>query len=401
MLNKERVLTPEGLRITYVKWWVVVILTTPIVMDFFFYHSTVARYSRVLIFLLISGSILANHRIFLRGKVMGMGSIVLTGFLYVVGTATAVIHQGVITPNIALLLLLMFILGTNIDLKKIILESVALSFHIVIFLSVLSMVFKFNPRDLYVSAEGYPVLFNFIGIPGRNYGILPHPNSLGQAATISILFMVNAKIRKIYLLAPILCLIKAGSRTSILGVMFGLLMYVAIKTLRSKANLNNLKKLESPLAVGTFIFGILLASSAQFISSLKLLDPNALTSRAQIWQASLELLKSSTIFGLGWGWEDRAIQSQFLNVWAVSAHNALLEILLSAGLVGLIVFLILLVKPLAYFNYLLTSEKINFFAILTFGISESFVDLQYPTLPTYLFFLIVVGSNEKKEIDNG
>ena len=147
--------------------------------------------------------------------------------------------------------------------------------------------------------------------------------------------------------------------------------------------------------MGVFILGILLASSAQFLSFIRFLDPTALTSRASIWQASQRIFEASPLFGVGWGWESRAVEAQLLNVWATSAHNAILDITFSAGIVGLTLFLMLLSKIFVYFKFIPVREKMIICFLLTSGISEAFVDLQYPTAQTYAFFLIILGSNRE------
>ena len=387
-------------RVRYVQWWVISIVTVPTVLDYIFIGSPIARYSRVLIFLAVSVSILVNHQKFLKSKLIGLESLVLTFILYAIGTLSALSHGGVITPNIASLLILMLIVSANIDLHRIILKSIALSVHILVGLSVLAIVLKLNPRNYYSTAEGYPVFLNFIGIPGRNCGIFIHPNTLGQAAALSTLFMIEAKVKRVYLLLPLLCMIKCGSRTSILGILTGLLVYSVIRIFKSRQGSEKPSKLESPLVIGTLLLGILVASSAQFLNYIKFLDPSALTDRVGIWQVSLTLFKSSSIFGLGWGWESRAIQSQLLNVWAVSAHNAILEIAFSAGIVGLVIFLFMLTKGLVYFSNLLVIEKMMLASILVSGISEAYIDLQYPTLQTVLFFVIIIGASKKLRLLN-
>jgi O-antigen ligase len=242
------------------------------------------------------------------------------------------------------------------------------------------------------------VYFNSIGIPGRNYGIFTHPNTLGGIASTSLLFMIGFKWKKIYMLLPIFCLIKSGSRTAILVSLLVLIIYSIRLIFLSQKISNSLRKIEYPLVVGTFLMGILLAATVQFLNYIDLIDPSALTARAQIWQRSLEIFKASSLFGLGFNWEDRAIESQLLNLWATSAHNVLLEILFATGIVGLVVVLFCIVKVLAFFPNLDLIEKLAVVAMLTIGISESFISVQYPSFLTYLFFAIAVGANrEMKE----
>jgi hypothetical protein len=39
-------------------------------------------------------------------------------------------------------------------------------------------------------------------------------------------------------------------------------------------------------------------------------------------------------------------------------------------------------------------------SILVSGISESYIDLQYPTNQTFLYFMIVLSANSKREVAN-
>jgi O-antigen ligase len=212
--------------------------------------------------------------------------------------------------------------------------------------------------------------------------------------------MLVSKVNKIYLVLPLFCLVKCGSRTAILGTLVGIIIYIIVSFFKSRKTSNKLRKIEYPLVIGTSVMAILLASSAQFLQYINLIDPNALTSRGQIWQNSLAIFKESSLLGLGWDWEKRAIESQLLSIWAISAHNAILEITFSAGIVGLIIFLLCLAKILVYFSNLTLIEKILTLAIAVSGISESYIDLQYPTFQTYLFFAIVVGANKDSVKDS-
>jgi O-antigen ligase len=164
--------------------------------------------------------------------------------------------------------------------------------------------------------------------------------------------MLVSKVNKIYLVLPLFCLVKCGSRTAILGTLVGIIIYIIVSFFKSRKTSNKLRKIEYPLVIGTSVMAILLASSAQFLQYINLIDPNALTNRGKIWQNSLAIFKESSLLGLGWDWEKRAIESQLLSIWAISAHNAILEITFSAGIVGLIIFLLCLAKILVYFSNL-------------------------------------------------
>ena len=394
MSNSVEVFDSNLSRIKYINAYVLAILIVPTTLDYFFIGSSAARYSRILIFLGISASLIINRESMFKSRLIGMETIALTVILYVIGTFSAVTQGGVITPNIALLLVFLLVVSANIDSSQNILKSMALSSHLLVALSALVILLKLNPLGLYFNSKGYPVYFDSIGIPGRNYGIFMHPNILGQASCISLLFMLVFKVNKIYLVLPLFCLVKCGSRTAIIGALVGTVLYYTSSFFKSRKVSSKLRKIEYPLVVGTSVMAVLLASSAQFLQYINLIDPNGLNSRGKIWQNSLAVFKESSLLGLGWDWEKRAIESQLLSIWAVSAHNAILEITFSAGIVGLFIFLLYLSKILVYFSNLTLIEKILILAIVVSGISESYIDLQYPTFQTYLFFTIVVGANK-------
>jgi O-antigen ligase len=251
---------------------------------------------------------------------------------------------------------------------------------------------KNNDRGLYFSSEGYPVFFSSVGLSGRNFGIFSHPNVLGQCATISLLFILFSRTNKLAVVFPILCIVKCGSRSAIIGIVVAVMVYAFAKVFEGKKVFQK-RPTEYPYVVGTLIMGILLASVYQFITLVAYLDPGSLTGRVSIWQSSLEIVKESSLFGLGWGWSDRAIESQLLNVWASSAHNAVLEFAFSTGIVGLAIFMLLISKGFAYFGNLTSLEKSLFISLFVTGFTESYIDLQYPTIQTYLLFAIIVTSH--------
>jgi O-antigen ligase len=89
-----------------------------------------------------------------------------------------------------------------------------------------------------------------------------------------------------------------------------------------------------------------------------------------------------------------------LNFWSISSHNALLEIIFSTGILGLVIFLVILTKCLVFLGRILLIERMLLIAILVSGVSEAYIDLQYPTLQTFLFFFIVVGAHVDRQTLN-
>jgi O-antigen ligase len=385
----------EKLREMYLTWWTIAILTVPVALDYFFFGTQLARLARIVIFLGISASLLISNKLFMHSKITGMSTVAGVSALYLIGTVSDLSLGGVVTPNIALLLLFLVIIAANMDLYDVYFDAVMKSFHLITALSAVAILLKLNPRGYFASAVGYPVFLDFVGIPGRNYGVLPHPNSLGQVASVSLLFLITSKSHKIFWLIPVLCIVKCGSRTALIGLALAMVLLCVNWLLKRNKNKERSITLESPIAIGVFVLGILLASSAQFLSFIGMLDPNALTARVSIWQNAQRIFESSPYFGIGWGWEGRAVEAQLLNVWATSAHNAVLDIAFSAGVVGLTIFMSLLSRMIVYFKFLSIQEKLMVCFLLSSGISETFVDLQYPTTQTYAIFLVILGASRK------
>jgi O-antigen ligase len=382
----------ENKRSSYLRIWIVSSIVVPILLDFIFLGTSAARYSRVIIFLVIAVSLLFNHQEFLKGNMIGFEIIVLTLTLFSIGTYSSVIRGGTATPNFLLLALLMLLISLNFDLYKIALNSIGLSCHILIFSSIIVMIFELNPRNFNFPSSGYPVFFDFIGIPGRNYGVFSHPNTLGQVSALSALFILDSGKKRVLMLAPLFCLLKCGSRTAIICLAVGTLIY-AVALFFKNSKFSSKRNIESTLTVGLFLIFLFLASSVQFLNFIGFLDPGSLTGRASIWQTSLELFQESQLLGLGWGWQQRAIDSQLLNFWAVSSHNAILEVVFSSGLAGLGVFFAIVAKSVIYFMKLLTIERMLLASIAVSGVSEASVNLQYPTIQTLILLVITLGSN--------
>ncbi|NBO23391.1 O-antigen ligase domain-containing protein [bacterium] len=259
------------------------------------------------------------------------------------------------------------------------------------------MVLKINNLQVYFTDKGYPVFLKFLGIPGRNYGIFAHPNVLGEVSVVSFLYNLSSKSKltyKLYLIIPLTCILKSGSRTSIIGLLLGTTIFFLFRSkVLSKAKQK--VKFEFPLIVGLFLSGIFLVLTSFLVNVIAYLDPSSLTSRVSIWQTSLELTRDHPLIGMGWGWQYRAVESQFLNTWEASAHNQILEVLFSSGILGLIIFMILISRGFLFLSEMSNIHRILFLTCLVSGISESYIDVQYPNTITVIFFTILVQCNPR------
>jgi hypothetical protein len=381
----------------FIQSWITAVLLLPQILDFILPGSSAARYCRVLLFVIISASLIFNRGLFLNGKLHGFSIVLGVFLLYSIGSITAVLQGGSLTPNVGLLLLILLVLSLNFDLYNVVLNVIAYCSLTLIGLSAVAIIFRMNPYGLNFSSDGYPVFLNFIGVQGRNFGIFSHPNVLGQCAALSLLLLLLLRFKYYFFLLPIFCLVKCGSRTAIISIVVGLVVYITLSVVKSN-RIKRVTQAETPIVLSVFFLGIFLASSFQFLSFIRFLDPDALTGRISIWQNSAAIFDDNLLFGSGWGWEARAVDAQLLNVWATSSHNAIFEILFSSGIIGLVVFLAMLAKAFANFTNLLPVEKVLLAAIITTGVSESYVDLVYPTIQSYIFFMIILGAKIDRRI---
>jgi O-antigen ligase len=260
---------------------------------------------------------------------------------------------------------------------------------------VLAILLKLNPRNLYLSDLGYPVIFDNIGIPGRNYGVMSHPNGLGQVAALSYIFSVYRYGNKFLIAPAVFCLLKCGSRTAISACVLVSLVIALHKFWPKRVVAQRKKKFSEVFNTVSVVIGVSLTTL--FLINLNGLSPDALTGRAQIWQTAKELFNSKLIFGLGWGWEGRAIEANLLNVWAVSAHNAILEVLFSTGFAGLILFLYLITICISGVRNFEPLDKSLLLTLMVFGISESILDIQYPSVTTFIFFLLTLSNRQGRQ----
>ena len=373
---------------------VILLLGVPTLLDFFFFNSIVARISRVVCLSLVCMGLWARRKKLFSDHSIGFSIFFLALALYLLGTISALLNSGVATPNVASLLIFVLIATGNernlTDLRN----GISSTVHILCAFSVFVILLRLNPRSLYLSDFGYPVFFDGAGIPGRNYGVFSHPNGLGQIAAIALIFIFFERKNWFMFLPALFCLSKSGSRTALLALavslIFLLLHYLKPRKIFSKGKLYFS---EVFIAAGILV-GV--TGSIYFILLLNRFQPNQLTGRVQIWQTAKELFRSNLWFGLGWDWEGRAIDANLLSVWAVSAHNVILEVLFSTGFVGLILFFYIFVTSLIGVGRLPALDTGLLIALSIFGVSESILDMQYPGVTTFIFFYIALAS--RKEI---
>lgn len=226
---------------------------------------------------------------------------------------------------------------------------------------------------------------------GALMGVEPHANALGYVAACALVSGLACRPRtraraivSVCLVISLTTLVLSGAMTAGLAAATGLIAGIPIRLLRKVRSAN------LPIALGTFVaaIGLALWLIAANVSSLTLMvgrDPT-FTGRIPIWTMTSQLISERPLLGYGLGapWEVgspiRDWFQQVLNFPMVSAHNAVLDTLLAAGVVGAVLVASLwLGATLTWFRFALFNPgAIWGLAMITFhfvhGLTESTVE---------------------------
>ncbi|MET4639308.1 O-antigen ligase family protein [Mycetocola sp. 2940] len=171
-------------------------------------------------------------------------------------------------------------------------------------------------------------------------GVLYHPNALGQMLAFGLPFVLlirNVKGCRIGFGIVLIALVWTGSRTALIAAALGLLTIGLWKLSKGKSEV--LRAL-SPLGLIIVYTGALLVSPL-IVSTAR---PDSFTGRGYIWSGSLDLWRDSPLVGQGPGIFH--IIKNFNNEvgsGAFHGHNLLVHILVTAGVLGVVAFVLLVI----------------------------------------------------------
>ncbi len=188
-------------------------------------------------------------------------------------------------------------------------------------------------------------------------------------------------------------LFKSGSKTSLLTLGLSLLMIFLYKYKKLKLNVTCL------LLLINYIFYITVTTEnilIKFIADILSRDVT-LTGRTKIWQAVLDVIRESPIFGYGyinfWGrYEDlNAYIWNKAGFVATGSHNGFLEWLLLIGIVGVCVLIFNLIN-LGLKNKYLNNEAVKYLGIgyITFLLIYTMTERATDPLDFKIFILFLV-----------
>lgn len=253
----------------------------------------------------------------------------------------------------------------------------------------------------------YPVQDEIAQIPaweGRITSFLEHYNGLAGYLNLVLPFCLAFAIGGTDSVLRTLsrwCLALAAIALLLTQSRGGLLAFVAILLVYTYLSANDRKT--GIRQVAFVLIACLLAAAVVgfFFQRLGEIDDFTTVSRLAIWGGAFTVFAHSPLFGTGFG-NLRALMGGLLNLpdgWTGDAHNLYLELLAETGLVGLMVFSVLIVLALRTAQRQLRKTENHFnkmigvatFAAICGVLVHGTVDYLFHTTPqvTALFFLVL------------
>lgn len=236
---------------------------------------------------------------------------------------------------------------------------------------------------------------NFFGEKIRYAGYAQDPNYASffmWIAMISSIFYTNNKVVKgLVILLSILGISLSASKTIVIGIILSVIIIPILKLIKDKS-----PKIESSiLNIGAIS---ILSLPYIIVKIMELLDGTfkmvTMSTRLSMWKNAANLFESNFIFGNG----ITSFRSYFSiqpKGWYVHSHSTVFQLLSEVGLIGFILFLLVIV-------YLISiSNKYYKYILLTFLIFSLTTELLHLTVFSFVIGLIpckLLNENEEKEV---
>ncbi len=249
--------------------------------------------------------------------------------------------------------------------------------------------------------------------PNRFQGIWNHPNTMGSFCMISYPILLwkhghtssQGKWMVIsLLLVSVFLHVLTGSRGSLLASLVG----ISIWFISQKKHV----KLFLYLGTAGFLFLVLiLVNPSRFERKEKPKSLTYLTGRTEFWKAAFILVKENPILGYGYDvegkvWQDPRFHNPKLTLWSVSArtslHNGYISIAIGVGMIGFLIWCIVLFYPYGQLFKLKASEYKGFvLSVFTMVILLNLIETTITggqSLASVVFWIAWVMGGKKPQI---
>lgn len=267
---------------------------------------------------------------------------------------------------------------------------------LILVISMILVVMGFTAEQISASKDA-PIMYetgggvthtNLFGWNFRPSGYASDPNYATLLMIIACACVKNlntTKIKKIIYMTPFfLGIALAFSKTTLIATFFSMIYIVFLRGIVKN------KKTSIFLSKILLIIVIIVSVSAPFVSELGNILPQTMTTRLIMWKSAMNLFCKSPLIGSG-----IVSARSFFSIknWFVQTHNTYLQVLSETGLIGMILFYLLMVNTLKR-NY---NNTTNFFITIAFFIFM--VDFETIAMQffTYVVLLCQVGSEEGKD----
>lgn len=250
---------------------------------------------------------------------------------------------------------------------------------------------------MYLAGLGMTVLEG--GNVLRLAGIAGSPNSLGRAASLTLLLIGVLLIYGEFsvwnwrcwfpALLAVLCLVLSDSRTSMAVVIVAFALYFV-------------RKKPTMALVGSLLCGALALLilnldislheiGAVFSRTGRSSDLTTLTGRTDIWAASINAFWSKPIFGYGFGSTKVLLPEIYRTYWGFTvthAHNLYIQTAVTLGLVGLLLVLVIIYRQIvAYVKHQDVFKTVVLGFVLVHGLTEPGPISVSPNIVTFFWAL--------------
>jgi O-antigen ligase len=270
---------------------------------------------------------------------------------------------------------------------------------------------KFNPYHELYTYESY--------FTGLRLAVGAHPSYIAMYALLALLISIDNIFEKqkqswlifwvIASIAFIVFIVLLSSRSGVIAAIITLPLFILYRLRGS---------IQTWLLLGILVVSIsgvsiMALNNARVKTSLKDVSENKINEvlnediRVTIWKSAWEVIKVNPVMGVGTGNASTELKKEFLKKGyteglydSLNAHNQFLEIQLENGIIGLVIFLLLL----GYGLYIAVSEN-NYFLLayiimtIIFFIFESMLNRLAGVMffPFFMFLLINYEDPGKKD----